>query len=163
MAEESVYALRSDGRPSSLDVLCGLELGRKPVRCFWWGLAAIVCFPVLLDLWRQSKTDKITISVFWMCNVRIWVGILLFLRRPNSNWYEPDIKLPEWVALGYYARESIVWYLEYSLLWCLHSSFIFSCVLNKFESIKARCLNGEKTVSSAVNILNTANYKNISS
>lgn len=34
MAEESVYALRSDGRPSSLDVLCGLELGRKPVRCF---------------------------------------------------------------------------------------------------------------------------------
>jgi len=34
MAEESVYALRTDGRPSSLDVLCGLELGRKPVRCF---------------------------------------------------------------------------------------------------------------------------------
>lgn len=34
MAEESVYALRTDGRPSSLDVLCGLELGRKPVCCF---------------------------------------------------------------------------------------------------------------------------------
>ena len=34
MAEESVYALRTDGRPSSLDVLYGLELGRKPVRCF---------------------------------------------------------------------------------------------------------------------------------
>ena len=34
MAEESVYALRSDGCPSSLDVLCGLELGHKPVRCF---------------------------------------------------------------------------------------------------------------------------------
>lgn len=34
MAEESVYALRTDGRPSSLDVLCGLELGRKPVHCF---------------------------------------------------------------------------------------------------------------------------------
>ena len=34
MAEESVYALRTDGHPSSLDVLCGLELGRKPVRCF---------------------------------------------------------------------------------------------------------------------------------
>ena len=34
MAEESVYALRSDGCPSSLDVLCRLELGRKPVRCF---------------------------------------------------------------------------------------------------------------------------------
>ena len=34
MAEESVYTLRSDSRPSSLDVLCGLELGRKPVRCF---------------------------------------------------------------------------------------------------------------------------------
>ena len=34
MAEESVNALRSDGRPSSLDVLCGLELGRKPVHCF---------------------------------------------------------------------------------------------------------------------------------
>ena len=33
-AEESVYALRSDGCPSSLDVLCGLELGHKPVRCF---------------------------------------------------------------------------------------------------------------------------------
>ena len=27
-------ALRTDGRPSSLNVLCGLELGRKPVRCF---------------------------------------------------------------------------------------------------------------------------------
>ena len=34
MAEESVYALRTDGRPSSLDVLYGLELGHKPVRCF---------------------------------------------------------------------------------------------------------------------------------
>ena len=34
MAEESVYALRSDGCPSSLDVLRGLELGHKPVRCF---------------------------------------------------------------------------------------------------------------------------------
>ena len=34
MAEESVYAIRTDGRPSTLDVLCGLELGRKPVRCF---------------------------------------------------------------------------------------------------------------------------------
>ena len=34
LSEESVYALRSDGRPSSLDVLYGLELGRKPVRCF---------------------------------------------------------------------------------------------------------------------------------
>ncbi|WP_289092022.1 hypothetical protein [uncultured Bacteroides sp.] len=34
MAEESVYALRTDGCPSSLDVLYGLELGRKPVRCF---------------------------------------------------------------------------------------------------------------------------------
>ena len=34
MAEESVYALRTDGRPSSLSVLCELELGRKPVRCF---------------------------------------------------------------------------------------------------------------------------------
>ena len=34
MAEESVYALRSDGRPSTLDVLCGLELDCKPVRCF---------------------------------------------------------------------------------------------------------------------------------
>ena len=31
MAEENVYALRSDGLPSSLDVLCGLELGCK--RC----------------------------------------------------------------------------------------------------------------------------------
>lgn len=31
MAEESVYALRTDGRPSSLDVLCGLELGAN--RC----------------------------------------------------------------------------------------------------------------------------------
>ena len=34
MAEESAYALRSDGCPSSLDVLCGLERGRKPMRCF---------------------------------------------------------------------------------------------------------------------------------
>ena len=34
VTEESVYALRTDGRPSSLDVLSGLELGRKPVRCF---------------------------------------------------------------------------------------------------------------------------------
>ena len=34
MAEESVYVLRTDGCPSTLDVLCGLELGRKPVRCF---------------------------------------------------------------------------------------------------------------------------------
>lgn len=34
MAEESVYALRTDGCPSSLEVLCELELGRKPVRCF---------------------------------------------------------------------------------------------------------------------------------
>jgi predicted Rossmann fold nucleotide-binding protein DprA/Smf involved in DNA uptake len=34
MSEESVYALRTDGRPSTLDVLCGLELGRKPVCCF---------------------------------------------------------------------------------------------------------------------------------
>lgn len=34
MAEESVYALRTDGRPSSLSVLCELELGRKPVCCF---------------------------------------------------------------------------------------------------------------------------------
>ena len=30
MAEESVYALRTDGRPSTLDVLCGLEVGAKP-------------------------------------------------------------------------------------------------------------------------------------
>ena len=34
LSEESVYALRTDGRPSSLDVLYGLELGHKPVRCF---------------------------------------------------------------------------------------------------------------------------------
>ena len=34
LSEESVYALRSDGRPSTLDVLCELELDRKPVRCF---------------------------------------------------------------------------------------------------------------------------------
>ena len=34
LSEESVYALRSDGCPSTLDVLCGLELGRKPVHCF---------------------------------------------------------------------------------------------------------------------------------
>ena len=34
MAEESVYALRTDGCSSSLEVLYELELGRKPVRCF---------------------------------------------------------------------------------------------------------------------------------
>ena len=34
MAEESVYALRTDGRPSTLEVLYRLELGCKPVRCF---------------------------------------------------------------------------------------------------------------------------------
>lgn len=34
MAEESVYALRTDGQRSSLDLLCELERGRKPVRRF---------------------------------------------------------------------------------------------------------------------------------
>lgn len=34
LAEESAYTLRTNGRPSTLDVLCGLELKRKPERCF---------------------------------------------------------------------------------------------------------------------------------
>ena len=34
LSEESVYALRTDGCPSTLDVLYRLELGRKPVHCF---------------------------------------------------------------------------------------------------------------------------------
>ena len=31
MAEESVYALRTAGRPNSLDVLCGLEVDTKSI------------------------------------------------------------------------------------------------------------------------------------
>ena len=34
MADESVYALRTDGHPSTLNILCGLDQDCKPVSCF---------------------------------------------------------------------------------------------------------------------------------